>query len=44
VREKLVEMGFNPVGSTDGEFRTRVDHEIDKWARVVKAANIQPDR
>jgi tripartite-type tricarboxylate transporter receptor subunit TctC len=44
VREKLVEMGFTPVGSSDAEFRTRVDSEIDKWARVIKAANIQPDR
>jgi tripartite-type tricarboxylate transporter receptor subunit TctC len=37
-------MGFTPVGSTDTEFRARIDSEIDKWTRIVKAANIQPDR
>jgi tripartite-type tricarboxylate transporter receptor subunit TctC len=44
LREKLTEMGFTPIGSTDPEFRSRIDSEIDKWTRIVKAAYIQPDR
>jgi tripartite-type tricarboxylate transporter receptor subunit TctC len=44
LKEKLAQMGFTPVGSTGAEFRERVGSEIDKWTRIVKAANIQPDR
>lgn len=44
LKGKLTEMGFTPVGSTQEEFRVRVDREIEKWGRVVKAAGIQPDR
>ncbi len=44
LKSKLEEMGFTPVGSTDAEFKARVEQEIAKWARVVKTAGIQPDR
>ena len=44
LKSKLEEMGFTLVGSTDAEFKARVEQEISKWARVVKTAGIQPDR
>ena len=43
LHQKLVELGFVPVGSTAEEFRTRIRQEIEKWAAVVKAGNIKPN-
>ncbi len=43
-RMRLFLLSFQPVGSTDAEFRARVEKEIEKRARVVKTAGIQPDR
>ena len=39
-REKLAAEGAEPVGSTPDEFGAFVRAEIDKWSKVVKAANI----
>jgi tripartite-type tricarboxylate transporter receptor subunit TctC len=36
----LLERGFQPIGSTTGEFRSHVDHEIEKWIRIIAAGNI----
>lgn len=41
VHARLSEMGFNPVGSTPGEFRRRIEAEIVKWSGVVKAGGIK---
>jgi tripartite-type tricarboxylate transporter receptor subunit TctC len=41
VRDKLAVQLMEPVGSTPGEFRTRIDGEIARWAPVIKAANIK---
>lgn len=43
LHQKLVELGFVPVGSTAEEFRARIRQEIEKWAAVVKAGNIKPN-
>jgi tripartite-type tricarboxylate transporter receptor subunit TctC len=40
VRESLEKTGNEPVGSTPEAFRTFVQNEMVKWAKVVKAANI----
>lgn len=42
LRSKVIDLGFVPVGGTPAEFRTRIDEEIDKWARVIEKGNIQP--
>lgn len=42
LRQRLIDLGFQPVGSTAEEFRAHVDTEIDKWARIIAAANISP--
>lgn len=39
---RLIEIGYVPVGSTGEEFRARIESEIDKWTRIIQAANIKP--
>lgn len=41
VREKLAKQGASAVGSSTVEFTAYVEREIDKWAKVVKAANLK---
>jgi tripartite-type tricarboxylate transporter receptor subunit TctC len=41
VREKLAAQLMEPVGSSPGEFRARIDSEIGRWGPVIKAANIK---
>ena len=43
VREHLMSEGGDVVGSTPKEFADYMEHEIEKWTRVVKAANIRAD-
>jgi len=41
VREKLAAQLMAPVGNSPEEFRARIDGEIERWAPVIKAANVQ---
>jgi tripartite-type tricarboxylate transporter receptor subunit TctC len=43
VRERLAADGAEPVGSSPEEFAAFIRAEIAKWARVAKAAGIQPE-
>ncbi|MFM9968691.1 MAG: Bug family tripartite tricarboxylate transporter substrate binding protein [Burkholderiales bacterium] len=43
VREHLARDGAEPVGSTPEEFASRVRLELEKWGKVARAANIQPE-
>ena len=43
LEKRLNDMGFTPVGSSADAFRTRIDSEIAKWTRVIKAGNIKPN-
>jgi tripartite-type tricarboxylate transporter receptor subunit TctC len=43
VRKKLEEMGVEPGNLYGDEFRAFVDSEIERWAAVVKKANIPPE-
>jgi tripartite-type tricarboxylate transporter receptor subunit TctC len=43
VKERLPALGFEAVGSTPGEFATRIKAEIESWAKVIRAANIKQD-
>jgi tripartite-type tricarboxylate transporter receptor subunit TctC len=39
-RDKLEAMGFDPVGSTPGEFSEWISSEIVRWGKVIREANI----
>ena len=43
LREKLVELGFVPIGGGPSEFATLIASETDKWAKVIKAAAVKLD-
>jgi tripartite-type tricarboxylate transporter receptor subunit TctC len=42
-REKLLERGFQPIGTTTAEFRAHVDREIEKWVKIIAAGDIKPE-
>ena len=42
VRDRLVSQGYQTVANTPAEFAQLISREIDKWAKVVKIAKIQP--
>jgi tripartite-type tricarboxylate transporter receptor subunit TctC len=41
VGERLVALGFEPVASTPEEFATQLELELEKWAKVIRSANIK---
>jgi tripartite-type tricarboxylate transporter receptor subunit TctC len=43
IREKMLNLGAEPVGSTPGQFAAYVRAEADKYARVVKASGARAD-
>ena len=43
IHKRLVEMGFEVVGSTPGQFATRIAEEHTIASRIVKSANIKAD-
>ena len=43
MKEKILAMGGIPVSDSPIEFTTFMKSEVDKWARVVKAAGIQAE-
>src|SRR4029079_15278072 len=43
VKERFISSGADPVGNTPEEFAQLVKSEIAKWAKVVKAAGLQPE-
>ena len=43
VRARLTGAGIEIQGGTPGEFGKVIQDEIDKWGRIVKEANIQPE-
>jgi tripartite-type tricarboxylate transporter receptor subunit TctC len=40
--KRLVERGFNPIGTTSDEYRAHVDREIEKWIKIIAAGNAKP--
>jgi tripartite-type tricarboxylate transporter receptor subunit TctC len=43
VRKTLMALGSEPVGSTPEEFGQFYRNEVEKWGKVIRAANIQID-
>ena len=40
-RERLAVLGFKPVANTPDEFAARIKLELEKWGKVVRAANLR---
>ena len=43
VRERMLAQEMEPVGSTPEQFAALVRSDLDKWLRVIKAANVKVD-
>jgi tripartite-type tricarboxylate transporter receptor subunit TctC len=41
VKERLAVLGFKPVANTPDEFAARIKLEMEKWSKVVRAANLR---
>lgn len=44
VQARMADVGAEPVGGTPEEFRRLVQSEIEKWAKVIEAANVKPGK
>lgn len=42
-RQRLLEQGAAPVGSTPEQFAGYIQRELAKWGKVIRAANVRPD-
>lgn len=43
IRDRLIALGFEPIGNTPDEFGRRIRTEMAKWGEVVRAAKIKMD-
>jgi len=43
VTARLLTLGFEPVGSTPKEFSKQIEIELEKWEKVIRAANIKAE-
>ena len=41
VREKLAALGYEPITTSPDEFAARIKTEMEKWAKVIRDANIK---
>ena len=41
MNERLVTLGFDPVGSAPEQFAEQIKLEIETWGKVIRAANIR---
>lgn len=44
LQQRMLEQGIELKGSTTAQLQAFVEQEVNKWAEVIKAANIQPER
>lgn len=40
IRERLVSLGYEPVGNTPGEYAAQLKSEVAKWASLIRSAGI----
>jgi tripartite-type tricarboxylate transporter receptor subunit TctC len=43
IKERLLAIGLDPVGSTAEEFTTQMKIEMKKWAKVIQTANVKAE-
>ena len=41
LRDKFIALGIDPAGSTPEEFTAFLKNEVEKWGKVIKAANVK---
>jgi tripartite-type tricarboxylate transporter receptor subunit TctC len=41
LRERFVQLGIDPAGTTPEEFSRFLRNEVDKWGKVIRAANVK---
>jgi len=44
IKERFAQLGIEPVGSTPAEFNRFLKAEVDKWAQVIRAANVKVEQ
>jgi tripartite-type tricarboxylate transporter receptor subunit TctC len=42
VKEQLTTLGLEPVANTPEQFEAQLRLEVDKWSKIIRAANIRP--
>jgi tripartite-type tricarboxylate transporter receptor subunit TctC len=43
IKERLVDLGFDPIANTPQEFATQVKSDIEKWRKVIQEIKIKAD-
>ena len=43
VKDKMLAIGFEPVGATPDEFAARIRTDIPRWGKIIREANIKPE-
>jgi tripartite-type tricarboxylate transporter receptor subunit TctC len=43
MKERIAALGFGVVGNTPAEFGKQIAFEIEKWAKVIRAANVKAE-
>lgn len=43
IKERLVALGLDPVGSSPEQFAALIKDEVARWAKVVKVSGAKPD-
>lgn len=43
LRERFINLGIDPAGTTPEEFTAFLKNEIEKWGKVIRAANVKVD-
>jgi tripartite-type tricarboxylate transporter receptor subunit TctC len=42
VKEQMATLGLDPVANTPDQFDAQLRLEVDKWSRIIRAANLRP--
>ena len=43
VKERLMKLGAQPIGSTPQQFDAKIREDYEKWAPIIKAAGMKPE-
>ena len=43
VQQRMATLGFDAIGSSPEEFTAQMKNELEKWAKVIRMANLKPE-